>query len=114
MDGVSFNDGVAGATEFRTSYYAAAPASDLMGRLDAVDLDEDPFYANPPGPSVDPTGFACDASADVALTLDFNNPTVREAVAPCEDRRFEGMHFCHEDPTVGQADRTYFDACRMH
>jgi hypothetical protein len=114
VDGVSFDDGVAGATEFRTSYYAAAPGSALLSQLDAVDLDGDTFFASPAAPSVDTSGFACDTAADVALRLDFTNPTVRDAVAPCEDRRFESMRFCHEDPSVQQADQTYWAACSAH
>jgi hypothetical protein len=111
FDGVTFNPEQMGATEFRTSFYAAAPGSELVAALDAVDLLADPFYATPPSPAVDTSGLACDATPDVVLALDFTNPTVRAASAPCEDRRFEGMHFCHEDADVRQADTNYWSAC---
>jgi hypothetical protein len=109
-----FSGGMSGATEFRTSYYAAAPASDLLGQLDAVDLDTDDFFANPPFPSVDASEYACDATADVHVALDFNNATLRNSVAMCEDRRFNGMHFCYDDPTVNQAQQSYFSVCQSH
>ena len=70
----AIRDTQTGATEFRTDFYAAAPGSDLVGELDAVDLDADAFFGVPPGPSVDTSGFACDTTPDVVLTLDFTNP----------------------------------------
>ena len=113
-DGVTFDATQTGATEFRTDLYAAAPGSDLVGQLGAVDLDTDAFFGTPPTPSVDTAGFACDAAPDVVLALDFNNPTLRTAVAECEDRRFDDMHFCHDDPGVEQAQTNYWTACSGH
>jgi hypothetical protein len=111
QDGVTFGDTQTGATEFRTDFYAAAPGSDLVSQLDNVDLDGDPFFSVPPGPSVDASAFACDTTPDVVLTLDFTNPTVKNAVAGCEDRRFDGMHFCHDDAEVEQAQQNYWTSC---
>jgi hypothetical protein len=111
QDGVTFSNSQTGATEYRSSFYAAAPGSELVTQLDDVDLDSDEFFANPPAPEVDVSGFACDTTPDVELTLDFTNPTVASATAECEDRRFDGMHFCHEDPDVQDAEQNYGPAC---
>ena len=110
-DGTTFDQTGIGATEFRTSFYAAAPGSELLGQLDAVNLDTDAFYADPPAPSVDASEYACDETPDVELTLDFENAGIRAAVAECDDRRFNGMHFCHDDPAVQQADMNFWTTC---
>lgn len=111
FDGNGFSTDLTGATEFRTSFYAAAPGSELVSQLDAVDLASDAFFANPPAPAVDTSAFACDAVPDLVLALDFSNPAAQSARAQCEDRRFQGMHFCYDDPDVRMAEQNYWPAC---
>ena len=110
-NGSGFDDGFTGATEFRTSFYAAAPGSDLKGQLAGVSFDSDDFFASPPVSSVDASGFSCTTTPDVALALDFANATMRAAVAPCADRSFDGMHFCHDDQAVNAAESAFFQSC---
>src|SRR5262249_20848626 len=91
-NGTTFDGGFTGGTEYRDTFYAAAPGTDLVGSLSAVSFDTDDFYTTPPAPSVDASGFSCTTTPDVAVGLDFANPTMRAAVAPCADRRFDGMY----------------------
>jgi hypothetical protein len=107
----SFESERLGSTEFRDTFYAASPGSALEGRLAAVDLGSDDFFATPPSASVDTSGFSCDLTPDLAVALDLSNPTIRAAVEPCESRLWERMHFCHEDPTVRAAEMAFPAAC---
>ena len=45
-------------------------------------LDTDDFFATAGAPSVDASGFDCTTTPDVAVALDFANPTMRAAIAP--------------------------------
>jgi hypothetical protein len=60
---------------------------------------------------VDTSAFTCDVTPDVELALDFANPAIQAAAAQCEDRRFDGMHFCWEDPDVQQAQQNFGPTC---
>lgn len=106
----SGDEGFSGATEFRDSFYAAAPDSGLKGQLNSVDLAEDEFYQNPPTSSFDLSEYSCAAEADIEVSLDMSNTSVMESIAPCE-QRLDGMHFCHEDEEVNMAQQMFFEAC---
>lgn len=114
QDGTSFDDGFAGATEYRGTYYAAAPGSSLLGELAAVDFDADAFYAAPASPTVDASAYSCAVAPDVEVLLDMANPAVEAVASACESRRFDGMHFCHDDTELLAAQQAYFNACTGH
>jgi hypothetical protein len=109
-----FGDEFTGATEFRSSFYASAPGSALTSQASGVDFDADAFYASPAAPSVDTTAFSCTTAADVAVRLDFANPTMSAAVQPCSDRSFDNMHFCHDDQAVQAAQQALPQTCSIH
>jgi hypothetical protein len=105
------SDDLVGSTEFRDTFYAAAPASPLAAQLGAVDLGSDEFYLNPPAVTVDASAYSCETTPDVALALDFANPAIAPFQAVCEQRQFQNMQFCHDDPTVQAAQNNYAAAC---
>ena len=109
--GGGFSQGFTGSTEFRSTLYAASPGSALEGRLAAVDLGTDDFYATPASGAIDAAGFDCAAAADIEVALDFLNSTAQAIQQTCEQRLWERMHFCHDDPTVQAAEQAFQQHC---
>jgi hypothetical protein len=113
-DGVNFGDSFQGSSEYRNSFYAASPGSVLEADLASVDLGSDTFYAAPASPSVDVSGMSCDATPDVQVALDFANPAAASVKQTCENRKFQQMHFCHDDSLVSTAEMSFFSKCNVH
>ena len=98
------------ATEYRDTFYAAAPTSELISARDEVDLASDAFYQSEPDAEFDSNGASCSANADIELTLDMANPTLQGTVAACEGERLEGMDFCRDDE-IAAAEQQFFQSC---
>lgn len=99
------------ATEYRDSYYAAAPESELVDDRDALDISADSFYNSAPDADFDAGDLSCSALADLAVTINMTNSTVRSSVSHCEGERLEGMDFCRSDEEVALAERNFFSSC---
>lgn len=86
-----------GATEYRDTYYSAAPSSSYVGRLSTVDLTTDSFFASPPSVTEGTTSLNCSANADIEVTVDMENDAMRSVTATCESERLDGISFCRSN-----------------
>ena len=101
-----------GTAEYRAPIYVAAPGSDLVSQVAAVDLTTDPFFVTPPSaPTVDTTGYACDTSADVVLAMNFANPAIAAIRVECEGPRLDNIQLCQSNPTIQTAEQNYLSSC---
>jgi hypothetical protein len=101
-----------GATEYRSTYYAAAPESTLLSSLSDVNFDTDSFYQSGPAFEDNISDFSCNVTPDLELNLDMSNSVVAASVAVCESNRLDNMHFCHDDTEVRAAQQQYHNVCR--
>jgi len=105
-EGATKDDNFSVITEYRDSFYAAAPNNaEFNADLAAVDLESDTFYVSAPTIDVSElSDFDCDtAVAGATITMDFSNPALVEFTASCEQNRLEGMNFCRNDSEVNTA-----------
>ncbi len=101
-----------GTAEYREPQYVAAPGLDLATEVGTVDLATDPFFASAPTmPSVDATGYSCDTTGDVVVTLDFANPIIAAVKAACEGQRLDGIEFCENNQSVNAAEQNFASTC---
>lgn len=102
-----------GATEYRDTFYAAAPSESLASRVNSSDLTSDSFYASDPEINTDISRYSCTSGADIDLDI---LPTSQELVAalkPCINNRLSRMDFCARSPLVTQALQNFSNACQM-
>lgn len=100
-----------GATEFRASYYAAAPANSLVDDVAAIDIPTDSFFGSEAEVEVDTSSLSCTAKSDIELTMNGDNDTLEAALQPCFKREFERIEFCRNDSTIQQALRNFRSVC---
>jgi len=98
------------ATTYTDPFYSTITSSPLLGEVSAVDLNSG-FYLTSLDFEVDLSPFSCSVTADIEVIIDMSNETVRASIGECASERLEGMHFCHDDPLVAQADAKYLDVC---
>lgn len=100
------------STEYRDSYFAAAPGSDLVSLLDEVDIDSDSFYSTEPSFSESNLGFNCSTSPNIIVSMDMSNETIQNSVAECEENsQFRDMDFCNRSEDLSNAQNNYFATC---
>jgi hypothetical protein len=112
FSGAAGPQGTIGAAEYRDPTYVAAPALDLVSQVSAVDLATDPFFATPPAaPTIDTTGYACDAAADVVVAMDFSNPAIAAIRTECEGPRLDSIRLCDNNAAIQDALNNYATSC---
>jgi len=101
-----------GTAEYRNPIYVAAPGSDLVSQVAAVNLTTDPFFATPPSaPTVDTTGYSCDTPGDVVLAMNFATPAIAAIRLQCEGPRLDNIQLCEGNPTIQTATQNYVTSC---
>jgi len=105
---------MSGVFEYRggsTNRYVSAPDGELNGALASVNLDTDPFYAEPASVDGDMSGYDCSVTADVTLQMDFSDSSLRSVARMCERERLSGMNFCSSDDDVSAALAGFITSC---
>jgi hypothetical protein len=99
-----------GATEYRDSFYASAPANSYVSSLAAVDLAADSFYQGTPTVADGTSSLTCASVADIEVSVDMENDAMRSVAAACESERLDGVNFCQSNELT-EAQQIYGSAC---
>ncbi len=98
------------AIEYRNTFYAIDGSSALKDDVEDVDFS-DAFYSSELGVELHLTDYSCATTPDIEVTMDSANPTLDASLRECAADLLEGMHFCHDDPEVSQADQKVQNTC---
>src|SRR5439155_1426471 len=90
-----------GGTEYRDTFYAASPNSDLVQQASLIDISTDTFFNSPAEVNVDTSNYSCAAKASIELTM-VRNDTLESALRPCFTNRLRQMEFCRNSTLVSQ------------
>lgn len=101
-----------GATEFRDTYYSAAPANSYVSLLSSVDLATDNFFAAAPTVTEGSSSLNCSATADIEVAVDMENDAMRNVTATCEGERLDGVNFCSGNE-LAEAQARYSSVCSL-
>jgi hypothetical protein len=101
-----------GATEYRDTFYAAAPGASLASRVNSYDLAGDSFYASGPEINTNRSRYSCTARGDIEIDILPDSQELVTALKPCIENRLSGMDFCARSTLVTQALQNYSNACR--
>jgi len=99
-----------GASEYRDTYYASAPANSMVSLVTGFDFDSDIFWDSEPAVSLDMTPFPCDAQPDIEILMDLSNQTLLDSLADCEAMRIPEMLFC-DSTEINQAESNWPAVC---
>ena len=100
-----------GATEFRDSYYAAAPQNSLLDQVEDFDFADDKFFDTEQELRLDLSAYPCDAAADVEVQVEMRSEFMQEVRKNCEPSDFRNMHFCHESTEIRSAEMNFGPYC---
>lgn len=101
-----------GATEYRDSFYAAAPENPYISSLTIVDLGTDDFFQTPPSVTEGTSSLTCSAKADIEVVVDMDNDAMRSVTAACEGERLDGVNFCQSEE-LSQAQERFGSVCSL-
>jgi hypothetical protein len=98
-----------GATEYRDTYYAAAPDNAYRAEVAAVDFSSDQFYSEGISIPSRRSAFSCRTSADITISLNMAHEAMQPVGAECEGNRVDGsVTFCQSEAL--QDARTQWEA----
>ncbi|MDC0358677.1 hypothetical protein OAO01_07670 [Oligoflexia bacterium] len=101
-----------GATEFRDTFYAAAPSSTLLDQVKDTDFETGTFFTTAPSLSVDTSAYSCSATPDIVVAMDMGNPVLMQSIQKCEEGMLQNMDFCHSNKIM-QAEQNWFSGCQQ-
>lgn len=93
---------VVGATEFRDTYYASAPGSELLPRAQNFDFSADELFSDLSDVSVDLSHYRCSLRPDISIVFD-RSKAPDDLFDTCETQRLKRMDFCSGSAIVGAA-----------
>lgn len=100
-----------GATEWRTLSYLSAPQNSLIEDVEDFSIDDDDFFSSEGSVDFDISKYSCAETADIEVNVDNGNSTVAASLAECSGLQVQGMHFCHDDTQVQNAEQNFFAVC---
>lgn len=103
-------DDFKGGTKYGNSYYLSSDDTSVKGKVQSGGFSSDSFYTSI-STDLPARSFSCATTPDIEITLDMSNATMQESVSECENQAFRGMHFCHDNELVRQADQNYGSVC---
>ncbi len=100
-----------GASEWRTLSYLSSPQNSLIQDVDDFEIDNDDFFLTEGNVDINLTKYSCTTTPDIEVNVDNENSTVAAAIADCSGLQVQGMHFCHDDTQVQNAEQNFFNVC---
>jgi len=88
-----------GSAEYRDTYYASAPDSELSSEVSAYSIEEDSFYEttiSEPQPGIG-SGVSCSPQVTVRVEMQMDNPVMQTVAENCEGIRLDNFRICETD-----------------
>ena len=106
------DDGLSGVTEWRDTYYAAAPGSSLIEKIQSEEeMNNDPFFQSGPETNFDFSPYSCGVAPDIHVALNFSNQTLSASVSDCQLEAFRNLDFCFGNNEINTAQQEYGNSC---
>jgi hypothetical protein len=106
------SDAITGTAEWRDTYYAAAPESPLVSKVQSrEEMDTDPFFQSGPDTNFDFSSYSCGVTPDIHVSLDFSNQTFLASVADCQPDTLRELNFCFGNPVINLAQQEFPNSC---
>jgi hypothetical protein len=106
------DDGLSGTAEWRDTYYAAAPESPLVNKVQSQEeMSADSFFQSGPDTNFDFSAYSCGVTPDIHVSLDFSNQTLLASVADCQPQTFRNLDFCFGNSAISTAQQEFSNSC---
>jgi hypothetical protein len=104
-------DGFEACVEYRDTFYAASPNSELCDEAQDGDLNEDSFFESVQDEAGAVPDFDCtNLEPKVVVAMDFTKSSTTALAEECEADRLDNMNFCKDDD-ISQAESNFFTQC---